>query len=62
MQIFHELLKLLKLRSIVFLLWTAIYAVLVLTHESIPQEVQGIYLTIMAFYFGMSEQKGGHDE
>lgn len=61
MEFMKEILKLLKLRSIVFLVWTAIYAVLVLTHESIPQEVHTIYLTIMAFYFGLSERRDKHE-
>ena len=44
--------NLLKIKSIVTLLTTAVFCFLLITGATIPQEFIMIYTTIIAFYFG----------
>ena len=44
--------NLLKIKSIVTLLTTAVFCFLLITGAVIPQEFIMIYTTIIAFYFG----------
>ena len=49
--------NLLKIKSIVTLLTTAVFCFLLITGAVIPQEFIMIYTTIIAFYFGTQMQK-----
>ena len=49
--------NLLKIKSIVTLLTTAVFCFLLITGAVIPQELIMIYTTIIAFYFGTQMQK-----
>ena len=49
--------NLLKIKSIVTLLTTAVFCFLLITGATIPQEFIMIYTTIIAFYFGTQMQK-----
>ena len=49
--------NLLKIKSIVTLLTTAVFCFLLITGATLPQEFIMIYTTIIAFYFGTQMQK-----
>lgn len=49
--------NLLKIKSLVTILTTIVFCVLLLTGATIPQEFIMIYTTIVAFYFGTQSQK-----
>lgn len=49
--------NLLKIKSLVTILTTLVFCVLLLTGAAIPQEFIMIYTTIIAFYFGTQSQK-----
>lgn len=49
--------NLLKVKSIITILSTIVFMVLLLTGAPIPQEFNLIYTTIIAFYFGTQTQK-----
>lgn len=49
--------NLLKIKSLVTILTTVVFCVLLLTGAAIPQEFIMIYTTIVAFYFGTQSQK-----
>lgn len=49
--------NLLKIKSLVTILTTVVFCVLLLTGAPITQEFIMIYTTIIAFYFGTQSQK-----
>lgn len=49
--------NLLKIKSLVTILTTVVFCVLLLIGAAIPQEFIMIYTTIVAFYFGTQSQK-----
>lgn len=57
----QKLSKLIDVKSIVTLLMTALFFVLSL-EGTIPQEVNNIYLMIIAFYFGTQHEKKKSEE
>lgn len=52
-----ELKKLLTVKSLVTLVLTAVFAILLLLNQQIPQEFVMVYNTVIAFYFGTQYQK-----
>lgn len=52
----NKLAKLIDVKSIVTLAWTVLFCVLAYK-GTIPQEVNNIYLMIIAFYFGTQYEK-----
>lgn len=49
--------NLLKIKSLVTILTTIVFCILLLIGATIPQEFIMIYTTIVAFYFGTQSQK-----
>lgn len=50
--------NLLKIKSIVTILLTFVFVVLLLKGDAIPQEFTTIYIMVISFYFGTQYQKG----
>lgn len=53
--------NLLKIKSIITILTTLAFIILLFKDGSIPQEFQLIYTTIIAFYFGTQTGAGKND-
>lgn len=53
----ESVINLLKIKSIVTIVTTLVFAVLLLTGRAVPQEFMLVYATIIAFYFGTQTVK-----
>lgn len=59
MKILDNLANLVKVKTIVTLVVTAVFSVLALRGDITPDNVMVIVSTVMAFYFGTQHEKGG---
>lgn len=58
----EALINLLKIKSIVTIVTTAVFAVLLLMGRAIPQEFMLIYTAVIAFYFGTQTMRASYNE
>lgn len=58
----ESLQNLLKIKSIVTIVTTLVFAVLLLTGQPIPQEFVLVYTSIIAFYFGTQTVKSNESK
>lgn len=54
----EALLKLVKVKTIVTIVLTAVFAALALTHQIGPEQVIDIFKLVVVFYFGTQVEKG----
>ena len=53
----QALINLLKVKSIITIITTLLFAFLLITKDTIPQEFVVIYTSIISFYFGVQTTK-----
>ena len=53
----QALINLLKVKSIITIITTLLFAFLLITKDTIPQEFVVIYTSIISFYFGIQTTK-----
>lgn len=53
----ESLMNLLKIKSLVTIITTLAFVVLLFTRETLPQEFTVIYTSIISFYFGVQTTK-----